>query len=408
MPIFISAPIVRKDVLISRIEASADVEFVRSGDFRIRYRGADLSGLPPGILSVPAVGAMAGAAMALGTTIEVEEIDGDFAASVEATCPHWRKWYPGFSASGFAINGRRAAHRAAATGRDIMLYSGGVDAVATLLRNRASVSDLACLWGADIPFRREDLWDLLQSTIQGTGAVDRLPLHVVRTNMRKFIAGAELSSRHVEAGKQSWWMKVQHGAALISCVAPLAWLQGARRILIAGSHSPEFSEPWGSNPVTDQMIGIGGMTVSHDSYDLTRQGKISRVIAPAVAGGERVKLAVCYQSVRENGQINCGRCEKCIRTATGFMAAGLDPAEVGLTVDPQVLSGWQAGLASGRRRLSDNEHFMWTDIQAGLGGDYAHHPPHVRAYLAWLEAFDFDVLKGKPTDRPVIEPIISD
>ncbi|MBK8447916.1 MAG: hypothetical protein IPL41_14855 [Micropruina sp.] len=34
------------------------------------------------------------------------------------------------------------------------------------------------------------------------------------------------------------------------------------------------------------------------------------------------------------GRVNCGRCEKCLRTAGGLLLAGIDPTVVGLPIQP--------------------------------------------------------------------------
>jgi hypothetical protein len=73
----------------------------------------------------------------------------------------------------------------------------------------------------------------------------------------------------------------------------------------------------GSNPVTDPLWGMPSVEFVYDGGNYDRIGKISR-IARSRECHER--LRVCWRN--EPGLMNCGKCEKCLRTIITFLAVG--------------------------------------------------------------------------------------
>jgi hypothetical protein len=92
---------------------------------------------------------------------------------------------------------------------------------------------------------------------------------------------------------------------------------------------------WGSHPLTDPMFSSNAFTIVDDGGAVPRWAKIE-AIAPWPEAMRH--LRVCFGVDGSIG--NCGKCEKCIRTAIGFKivdappAAGL-PAELNLSAGKQ-------------------------------------------------------------------------
>jgi hypothetical protein len=91
-----------------------------------------------------------------------------------------------------------------------MLYSGGVDALTTYLRQRGHNLDLVTIHGADIPIDDIDQWDDLLQFINAEELLVQNKKYHVKCNFRDFYTyKVDLL---VDMG---WWGKVQHGLALL-------------------------------------------------------------------------------------------------------------------------------------------------------------------------------------------------
>jgi len=109
-----------------------------------------------------------------------------------------------------------------------------------------------------------------------------------------------------------------HGASLIAAAHVLSARVGA--VSIASSFdAPRALRPYGSHPVLDSAYGSSGLAVSHEGIGYTRFEKVREL-----AGWEpaRESLLVCFEGPLPGGRLNCGRCEKCLRTMTALSIVG--------------------------------------------------------------------------------------
>jgi len=270
----------------------------------------------------------------------------------------------------------------------VLLYSGGLDAAASLLANRGRVGLLASVRGADVPLAAEELWALLDRTIAGTDVARGVERAVITSNFRSFPVDRRLNHDFIRDISPDWWGRVHHGMGLLCLLAPLTAVRGLSRVYIASSHSAGFRVPWGSSPELDALVRWSAVSVVHDGFDLTRQGKIARWVAPELRSGHDVTMRVCSKPTAGPGNLNCCSCEKCIRTASGLIVEGVDPAVAGLPVTMDVLDAWKLRLSEGERRLNGNELFMWQDVQCGARAATSVLSPY-EDYCQWLRTFDF-------------------
>lgn len=93
--------------------------------------------------------------------------------------------------------------------------------------------------------------------------------------------------------------------------------------------------------------------------------------------------------------LNCGRCEKCLRTMIGLIVEGASPLRYGFDV------GVADALRRARRRFrtrgmvfGEGPHWFWREIQERAGERLAEGGPpavdgvDVRPFFRWLAAFD--------------------
>lgn len=113
------------------------------------------------------------------------------------------------------------------------------------------------------------------------------------------------------------WSTLHHGAAL-AAVAHAA-LAGPAQVFVASTFDVAHLTPWGSHPLLDPHFSSQRLSFVHEGTRFSRLAKV-REIARAPHGLEC--LRVCPANAP--GRLNCGECEKCIRTRLELLAAGVD------------------------------------------------------------------------------------
>ena len=73
--------------------------------------------------------------------------------------------------------------------------------------------------------------------------------------------------------------------------------------------------PWGSNPISNPLLGSSAFPLHTDGAELTRLEKVALVASskPALEN-----MRVCWEGSQQG--VNCGECEKCVRTQLELLA----------------------------------------------------------------------------------------
>lgn len=371
-------------------------KYFRERTFWADYGDADaLAGVPSAVLAIPPVGSLITLAWTLGFELRVDVLDRRFATALDGIGRTVQGIYPRLKTDRSALI---VAHpqtvQIADSGRVGLLFSGGLDSNAALVEHDARVTDLFTVWGADVPIADLALWEQLGAVIADNPAVAAKSRHRIKSNLREFLDNHRLSR---EFGSflltGSWWGGIQVGLGLQSLVAPLAARHGLGLVLEASSLTDVPGETFIFSPAVDDQIAWAGTAVRHDGFHRTRQQKIHDVIAPHVTAGNRLPLAVCYKRARGGGaSINCGVCEKCVRTQIGLLLEGVDPNACGFAVGPGTLDGLIARFANHEYHFDDVTTEMWRDLQGGIPADLAEVADihGSRRFFAWLRAFDVE------------------
>lgn len=204
----------------------------------------------------------------------------------------------------------------ASPARMASFMSGGVDSLTTLRANRldfpldhpGSIQHLFFVHGFDLGgYEAHD-----RNLESFTRALARfLPLCEeaeatlipVYTNLR-FLEGAEASPYN-----NLLFSMESHGAALAAVAHVFA--RCSTSALIPSTDSVEGLSPRGSHPLLDPNYSSAGLRIRHEGLGLTRLQKVG-----LIANWESALLALrtCLDPLRPAEFINCGRCEKCLRT----------------------------------------------------------------------------------------------
>jgi len=181
-------------------------------------------------------------------------------------------------------------------------FSGGVDSFSTVL-GHPEITHLIHVEGFDVGLEQRELAGRVRAELEAASAELGRELIVVRTNLR------ELSDLHVP------WA-TYFGTALAAVAVSLSGAVG--RVLIASGITYDTLHPLGSHPMLDQLWGRGRVEIVHDGARIPRVEKVRRLAMDPVA---RRRLRVCWET--PEGDYNCGRCEKCLRTLTALEVLGV-------------------------------------------------------------------------------------
>ncbi|SFM48474.1 hypothetical protein SAMN05421880_1183 [Nitrosomonas nitrosa] len=206
--------------------------------------------------------------------------------------------------------------------RTAAFFSAGVDSLYTVRRNQlnvpkehaGSIKDLIFVHGFDIgviPERgaEEEFFDYiiqgLQEFIEKTG----LNLIPTFTNLRSLTHKADLfSSNQV-------WLDEYMGPAMAAVAHGLSGRLSD--VLISSSYEIPKLHPFSSHPMIEPHLSSYDLRVHHDGERLNRVERVKLIAEWPLALST---LRVCFDG--ETGQLNCGKCPKCIRTKLELMCAG--------------------------------------------------------------------------------------
>jgi hypothetical protein len=252
-----------------------------------------------------------------------------------------RDWYPekralpALEAAGGLTPASRGRRRAA------LWLTAGVDSLHILRENRRMYPSshpqsfrraiyaphLNFADGAELP-RARDLARRQIAAVRAAAGETDTELVVVDSNQRLLEPGIGFPGRE----------------ALASLLAATAHFQaaGIASCTIAASFDLSELMPWGSHPLLDTRYGSAGLEIHHEGWGRTRLEKIQSLAAwPPFR-----HLFVCFEGPLADGESNCGRCEKCLRTMTALVAArapGKHPAFAAGEVSPGMILEVDAG-----------------------------------------------------------------
>ena len=183
-----------------------------------------------------------------------------------------------------------------------LFFSGGIDSWYSLLLHQEEVTDLVWVSGADIPL--ENTAHLEKSIDLARRVADRFGKRLVRvrTNMRSFTDRFVAWHLYLDSLMQSPALLLQRDFA---------------RMYLASALTSENLRHYGLDPLVPELWSSSRLQVVYDFLEVDRLEKTARVAQEPFA---LQNLRVCWQNPVEG--LNCGVCEKCLRTMVNLAAAG--------------------------------------------------------------------------------------
>lgn len=179
-------------------------------------------------------------------------------------------------------------------------FSAGVDS--TYAAISPEVTHLIYVRGFDEPLRAGAGAHATTEHVRSVAAVLGKPLIEVDTDLRTTL------DRYVP------WDRAAHGPAMATVA--LALRDHFATVVFPGAWPVDQTPAWGTHPQLDPLWSSSRLRVVNDSTSLGRVDKV-RALArrPELLAG----LRVCWQN---SGKLNCGECEKCLRTMVSLYAVG--------------------------------------------------------------------------------------
>ena len=242
-------------------------------------------------------------------------------------------------------------------------------------RRRRDIKAAILVHGFDVPLHDNELFQLCASQARQSLATKEIPLTTVSTNWRAICTDWE----------------IEHLSGLASCMSAYS-SNFSYGIVAADFCYNTFSTKWGNNPVLNGLLGSDAFTIQTDNHGTSRCDKIAW-IAESEVFSEAIR--VCWRSPTKD-RINCGKCEKCIRTKMNFMAHGKTPPTT-LGASPEL---WRIALSPilGKVFLEFQEQTLSRARANGI------HAP-------WLRALQFAYVLNKaraalhPLEYSLVRPI---
>ncbi len=246
-----------------------------------------------------------------------EDICPDLLEGLETVMAVMEMWTEGsFRPLSLEVGTKRTRPVQKNRNRSAMVFSGGIDSIATLQLNRRRypeshpgyIRDCLFIHGFDIggvPERgmKYHVFDRAMAAMKNITDHAGAELIPVYTNIRHLCDERDL------------WLNRFFGAVLAA--AAHSFSQKFDRFSIASSYDLYNLGPCGSHPLLDPEYSSFDLAIRHRDLAWTRIDKIKLVSEWPVALSN---MRVCLANVKD--RLNCGKCEKCVRTMTGLVAAG--------------------------------------------------------------------------------------
>jgi hypothetical protein len=203
--------------------------------------------------------------------------------------------------------------------RSGLLYSGGIDSLATLRSNRlnypaehpGSFKDGLLVYGLEV--QDFDKFKYVLSSLADLAKDVNLILIPVYTNI------ITLGPSNLKELWGDFWINEFMGAAFAAIAH--AFSNRLSSLSINSCHSIPDLIPYSSHPLINPNYSSSDLRIRHEGIHLSRYEK-TKLIADWDVGLQHLRVCNITDSYKNN-MLNCGCCEKCVRTMLALLASGV-------------------------------------------------------------------------------------
>lgn len=385
--------LILKEIIVNRnsvkykFSFSGEIASLFTADEMFVEYDQDVSDIPVSILTIPFVGSLIALTWLTDTVFWVKEIDETFYQSLRNLKIAYQELYPQCGLKGRFVSAKVVEnHYAPDSNKDLLLFSGGVDAMTSYLRNIDKNLLLCNIQGW---FKDENSKDAVAEKefrlVSDFSELHKRQAILTKSNFATLVNEHAFYKTIGRVLKDSWWHGFSHSMSFISIAIPIAYKNNCKNILIASSFTIGDSRVCASYATTDIEFNFcsSGKTV-HDGFELSRQDKLKVIVDHQKHNNHIFPLKVC--SFKE---ANCCHCEKCFRTITGIVAEGGDPKDFGFDIKGNILNYFE-------------EYFAHNLQFFGIKNESISHWPHIKErmisnmdnirfkdFAQWFLTYDF-------------------
>lgn len=366
-------------------------KYFTSNHFFFEYN-EDVTSVPESILICPFVGSLLGLAWVTNSVIWVKEIDRKFYESLSRVKDAYQDIYYFYPLKGrvvpsIFVDNILAENESA--NKSLILFSGGADCHASLIRNMHKKPILCNIQGWYNSFDSSDkVADADKRDIDAFAHKFNLPFSFARSNFATIQNLAVFDRDYQKSIGDSLWHGFLHSMAFITCAIPIAFKNSVNEIIIASSLTTGLNFLCASNSTTDSEFRFASHGfVLHDGFELHRQNKIQVITDFQRKIGHPYFMRVC--SFHET---NCCACEKCFRTVLGIVAENSDPEDFGFNINKSLKEHWQDVMDKhiALMGFSSERALHWPHIIKKMKENYSAMSKDKQEFVDWFLTFDFE------------------
>lgn len=324
--ISILSPIIEENEIKVTFKCSSNLkQYFKSLHLDVQY-DISIKDVPLSIVVIPLVCNLLPIVWLTDSILKVESLDKNFYDSIKEFKKGYANMYPQMNFKGKIEVNKIEDNQSCLTKEKVAaLFSGGVDAFATLIAHLKEKPIMLTVRGADIAQDDEEGWHNVTHHVEETSKELGCDFIYISSNFHTILNEYSLNQLIAKSG-ENWWHGFQHGIGLLGLAAPIAYKQGLKTIYIASSYTQNDHVTCASHPDIDNHVRFCGAHIVHDQYEYTRQDKLKHICQFLNESHKHITLRVCWIS---RGGKNCCICEKCLRTIYGILAEGMDPKDLG-------------------------------------------------------------------------------
>jgi hypothetical protein len=358
-------------------EFSSTLDLFRQNSFFIEYEAGVISG-NDSVDVIPFAAIMAPISWAAGADLVIPTLDKGYVESLSRCKEYFRKWFSKKWSFQSALKTAPVENRFSGN-KKAMLFSSGLDSLATYICHKNEKPTLFTIFGADIPLAHTHFIDLCRERFINFAKSHGAEISFVYTDIRDVLDFTKLKKY-----SKGWYGEVAHGLMMSSLIAPVGSSDFSTLYIASCSHRPDCSYPCGSEIHLVQNIRWGATSIQNDNHELNRAQKIQTFLK----GHEEMygDLRVCWAQFES---YNCSKCEKCLRTICELLVSNIDPAKCNFTVTHQTLERLKFKILNRYYLFFKGESTLdfWRSIQDSIDLDNLVDIYGSKAFFTWFKGF---------------------
>lgn len=357
-------------------------KYLRANFFVAEYedKTLDLTKINFSITSIPFITTIIPVIWASDELYTIDVMDEDLFYALKKINNVFRKFYPSLAWSGKLIPKELKKNYPKQNTNTLgVLFSGGLDAVASSFKHFEKDQLLITIGGSDVKFYEKKLWTRVKKHTQAFSECYNKEYTCIRSNFTTLAYGKRLKQLSPHELTQ-WWALTSQSLGYTGLTAPLLYHYGIQHLVIGSSHTADLPMPYGTHPLIDNEINFAGCTVHHDCGHLDRLGKI-KLISKTCKNYNLPypRLRVCWGKDKQGG--NCNNCEKCLRTINELLIMSKEPKEFGFEIETKTAIKITKKFFTSGLKLKARQLWHWHCVQQQL-----HHKINLllQDHCAWL------------------------